>query len=90
MASLYIKDAHTADRVARMAHQRGTTKTALVGRALDALEQIEPPLATPADDAEPTDFVAWMQWHRARNPLPPPTGRVADKAFFDDLWGDGD
>ena len=88
MASLYIKDENTTERVTRMARQRGETKTALVGRALDALEQAEP--MSIADEAEPVDFVEWMKWHRARNPLPPPTGKKADKAFFDEMWGDGD
>lgn len=87
MASLYIKDGMIADRVADMARRRGTTKTALVGRALDALERIDP---VPADGEEPEDLVEWMKWHRARNPMPPPTGRKADKAFFDRLWGEPD
>lgn len=91
MASLYIKDAVTAGRVDRMARQRGTTKTALVARALDALEKAEPaPVPVSIDDIPPTDFVEWMRWHRARNPLPPPTGRKADKAFFDRMWGEPD
>jgi len=89
MASLYIKDQATAARVSRMAHQRGTTKTALVARALDALERAEP-TASESGDEEPTDFVAWMQWHRARNPLPETTGQKADKAFFDRMWDDAD
>lgn len=83
MASLYIKDPHTAERVARVAARLGTTKTAALNRAIDALEQIMADENTP-----PTDFVEWMKWYRARNPLPPPTGLKADKAFFDELWGE--
>ena len=89
MASLYIKDENTADRVTRMARQRGTTKTALVGRALDALERAEP-VAVPGGDTPPDDPVEWMRWHRARHPLPPLTGRKSDKAFFDRMWGEPD
>jgi antitoxin VapB len=83
MASLYIKDAATAERVARIAERLGATKTATVNRALDALERASGDTETP-----PTDFVEWVKWHRARNPLPPPTGLKADKAFFDEMWGE--
>jgi len=84
MASLYIKDAKTAERVTRIAERLGTTKTAALNRAFDALEQSLPR----DDDTPPTDFVGWMKWYRARNPLPPPTGLKADKAFFDEMWGE--
>lgn len=84
MASLYIKDAKTAERAARIAERLGTTKTAALNRAFDALERTLPPY----EDTPPTDFVEWMKWHRARNPLPQPTGLKADKAFFDEMWGE--
>ena len=91
MASLFIKDGATAARVTRMARQRGTTKTALVGRALDALEQAEPTSSSAeGETAEPSDFAEWMKWHRTRNPLPRATGRKVDKAFFDRMWGEPD
>ena len=83
MASLYIKDPVTADRVTRVADRLGTTKTAALNRAIDALEQIMADADTP-----PGDFVEWTKWYRARNPLPPPTGQKADKAFFDEMWGE--
>lgn len=89
MASLYIKDPATADRVDRLAKRWGTTKTALVGRALDALERVEPLPPLDEDDAGPTDPVAWVKWHRARHPLPPKV-RETDKAFFDRMWGEPD
>lgn len=88
MASLYIKDAATAARVERMARQRGITKTALVGRALEVLDQSEPQ-SNAQEDKPPADPVAWIKWHRARNPLPPRIG-VADKAFYDRMWGEPD
>jgi antitoxin VapB len=34
------------------------------------------------------DLLAWLDDHRRRNPLPPPTGVKADKAFFDEMWGE--
>ena len=89
MASLYIKDPVTAGRVERLARQRGTTKTALVGRALDALEQIEGEAAPPGAETPPSAPLEWIRWHRARKPLPTKVGN-ADKAFFDRLWGEPD
>jgi antitoxin VapB len=82
MASLYIKDSQTAARVDRLAQRLGETKTATVNRALQLLEE-----QVQADDPPPKDFVAWMKWHRARNPLPPKVAD-ADKAFFDEMWGE--
>lgn len=90
MGALYIKDDATADRVARMARQRGTTKTALVGQALDALDRADGAPVNVGDDPQPSDFVEWIKWHRARHPLPPATGRTSDKTFFDRMWGEGD
>ena len=89
MASLYIKDPATAERDDRLARQHGTTKTALVGRALDALERAEPEQVQADDQTGPDDPVEWIKWHRARNPLPPKV-READKAFFDRMWGEPD
>ena len=58
-------------------------------RAVSAARRV----AGPADSAEPARIgeaaplreriAAW----RHENPLPPPTGQPADKAFFDDLSG---
>ncbi|WP_419809739.1 hypothetical protein [Sphingomonas sp.] len=88
MASLFIKNPMIAGRVERLAKQHGTSKTALIDRALDALERIEP--AAFADpDMPPDDPLEWMKWHRARNPLPPKV-REAGKAFFDRMWGEPD
>ena len=88
MASLFIKNPATADRVERLAKQLGSSKTALIDRALDALEKSGP---APTGDADtpPDDAVEWIKWHRARNPLPPRIGE-ADKAFFDRMWGEPD
>ena len=80
MASLYIKDSLTAARVGRFAERLGTTKTDTIRRALDALEA---KLGT-SEPAEATGSLAerLSAWRKA-NPLPPPTGLKADKAFFD-------
>jgi len=80
MASLYIKDGKTANRVDRLAQRLGETKTATVNRALQLLEE-----KLEVDDPPPKDLVEWVKWRRARHPLPPKVAE-ADKAFFDELW----
>ena len=76
---LYIKDDATAELVARLASERGLSKQ-------DAVK-----LAVQAELARTTAEVPLRErlaaWHAA-NPLPPPTGFVADKAFFDELSGE--
>lgn len=85
MASLYIKDDITTQKVRRMARRLGTTQTEAVRRGMEALERELPP-AGPAKQ----DFLEWLDQHRRENPLPPSTGLKADKAFFDRLWGEPD
>lgn len=84
MASLYIKDPETAAAVARVAKRLGTSKTQVVR---DAIRRVE-------DDLDKTtrrqDLREWMREYRAKNPLPPPTGLKADKAFYDWLSGEED
>lgn len=83
MAALYIKDAQTAALVADVARLTGKTKTAVVREALQEFRHKLPP--EPKDD-----LVAWWQDYRRRNPLGPPTGLKADKAFYDSLYEDDD
>ncbi len=76
---LYIKDDTTAQFVAQLARLRGVSKQAAVKLAVQAeLERAE--RAIPLRDR----FAAL----RATHPLPPTTGKAADKVFFDDLSGD--
>lgn len=75
---LYIKDDTTAELVAQLAKLRGVSKQDAVKLAVQAeLDRAEE--AVPLRDR----FAAL----RAAHPLPPSTGEVADKAFFDDLSG---
>jgi len=75
---LYIKDDSTAELVAQLASQRGLSKQAAVKLAV--LAELERGLAAvPLRDR----FAAL----RAAHPLPPATGKEADKDFFDDLSG---
>jgi antitoxin VapB len=76
---LYIKDDATAALVAQLAAQRGVSKQDAVRLAVQAeLERIRQ--AVPLRQR----IAAWRKDH----PMPPPTGRQADKSFFDDLSGE--
>jgi antitoxin VapB len=75
---LYIKDNTTADLVTQLAKLRGLTKQDAVRLAVQAeLDR--------AHKAIP--LRARVQALRAAHPLPPPTGKTADKDFFDELSG---
>lgn len=82
MASLFIKDPETANLVARVARKVGTTKTALV-RELAAAREAE----IDRSHRRATLKQRLDAWREA-NPLPPSTGLEADKAFFDEMWGE--
>ncbi len=75
---LYIEDDGTAELVARLAKLRGISKQDAVKIAVQA----------ELDRADETgslrDRFAAL---RTAYPMPPKTGAVADKAFFDDLSG---
>jgi antitoxin VapB len=76
---LYIKDDTTARLVGELATQRGITKQDAVRLAVtNELERAKE--AIPLRER----LAAWRQ----ANPMPPPTGEVADKAFYDELSGD--
>jgi antitoxin VapB len=76
---LYIKDDTTARLVAQFAKLRGVSKQDAVRIAIQA-ELDRAREAIPLRDR----FAALRQAHK----LPPATGNVADKAFFDDLSGE--
>lgn len=84
MASLYIKDDETAAIATRVSRLMSASKTATVRRALLDLEaKLEAESAKPRQST-----VEWLRAYRERHPLPPPTGLKADKAFFDEMWGE--
>jgi antitoxin VapB len=75
---LYIKDDTTAELVAQLAKLRGLTKQAAVRLAVQAeLDRTR--------EAIPLRQRAAAL--RTAHALPPPTGKAADKDFFDDLSG---
>ena len=82
MGALYIKDEETAALVRRVAARSGMTNTDLV-RELTAAREAELERETKAEE-----WLRWMAAHRKKNPLPPATGKKADKAFFDEMWGE--
>jgi len=76
---IYIKDEETTQLVNELARQSGTTKRDAVKSAVkEALDRrlMDMPLRK--------RIALWRRLH----PLPPPTGEIADKAFFDELSGD--
>lgn len=78
MASLYIKNAETAELAEEVAALLGTTKTAAVHEALLARKQT---LERERRGSIHERMKAW----RAAHPLGEPTGLEADKAFYDSL-----
>ena len=82
MASLYIKKPETADLAQQVAALMGTTKTEAVH---DALLRRKRELS---DTSRAEAMLAKLDAWRAAHPLPPPTGRRSDKAFFDEMWGE--
>lgn len=84
MASLYIKDSETAALAERVAKRLGTTKTEAVRNALRKMD------AELKSGPDGQSTVHWLEEFRRKHPLPPPTGRKADKAFFDWLSGEED
>lgn len=82
MASLFIKDSETAALATEIATRLGTTKTEVVR---DLLRRKKAELGN--EEPKP-DFLEWMRQYRRDHPLPPPTGLKADKAFFDEMWGE--
>lgn len=75
---LYVKNDATARLVDKLAKLRGVSKQDAVKLAVTA------ELERAAGSVPLRDRFAQL---RAAHPLPPPTGAVADKAFFDDLSG---
>ena len=76
---LYIKDETTTRLVNELARQRGLTKQAAVRLAVQA----ELDRAAAAVPLRERLVKLWTEY-----PLPPPTGKAADKAFFDKLSGE--
>ncbi|WP_419758007.1 type II toxin-antitoxin system VapB family antitoxin [Acidisoma sp.] len=76
---LYIKDDATAALVDRLAKQRGITKQDAVRQAVQAeLDRLR----------ETIPLRERLEAFWREHPLPPATGQVTDKAFFDELSGD--
>ena len=71
----------TREQVARAARRLGVSEEEAIRRALAALsDHGEQPQEKP-------NAREWLAAYRREHPLPPPTGLLADKAFYDDLSG---
>ncbi|MCF3945086.1 type II toxin-antitoxin system VapB family antitoxin [Acidiphilium sp. AL] len=76
---LFIKDDETAALVAELAQKRHCTKQDAVKQAVRAALD---------HDREAIPLRERLRQLWAEHPLPPKSGLVADKAFFDDLSGE--
>ncbi len=76
---LYIKDDGTARLVSKLAKLRGISKQDAVKMAVQA------ELDRAAEAIPLRERFATL---RREHPLPPPTGKAADKRFFDELSGE--
>lgn len=83
MASLFIKDHDTAERVARVAKRAGMTKTALVSDMTIAREAEMDRAEAAAPVRKSARAILEELWRK--HPLGEPTGLEADKAFYDSL-----
>ena len=71
----------TSEQVARAAKRLGVSEDEAIRRALAEL------LGKPEPVPPRPNLREWLAEYRRQHPLPPPTGLVADKAFYDDLSG---
>ena len=74
-------DSETSEQVARAAKRLGVSEEEAIRRALAEL------LGKPEPVPPRPNLREWLAEHRRQHPLPPPTGLLADKAFYDDLSG---
>jgi antitoxin VapB len=86
MASLYVKKDEAGALASELAELTGRSKTEAVCEALrEAIMRHKAELRR--RDA-PKSSVEWLRAYRKEHPLPVATGLKADKAFFDELWGE--
>lgn len=84
MASLYIKDPHTAALASELALLLNQSKTEIVRELLEKRKaEISRPLTGDA-------YLAWLEEWRKRTPMQEMTGPPTDKTYFDWLSGDDD
>ncbi len=77
-------DAETSDLVVRLARRLGMSEAEAIRRGL---AEFEAGLDRTERNPQAPD---WLVRFWRDHPLPPPTGRKADKAFFDWLCGEED
>lgn len=102
MSYIYIGDASTASTMSRLATRLGKSTEEVIQLGLDLVryrvepspevrQRVEAFLRSEQETLKQTranDIRVKLDAWRAANPLPPPTGLRADKAFFDEMWGE--
>jgi hypothetical protein len=76
--ALYVKDDRARQLAETLAEKLGKTKSDVVVAALQ--EKLD-------RERAPVTLLETVRQFWAENPMPPPTGNVSDKEFFDDLSG---
>jgi antitoxin VapB len=84
MGAIHIDNPEITGRITRLAQRLGMSVEEAIERGLREFE--EGLDRTRRNPEAPQWLVAYWRDH----PLPPPTGLLADKAFFDALWEEGD
>jgi antitoxin VapB len=77
--ALYVKDDRARQLAETLADKLGKTKSDVVLAALQ--EKLD-------REAKPVSIFEKLEKLWAEHPVPPPTGEIADKAFFDELSGE--
>ena len=82
MGYIQLRDKALTEQASRLAERLGVSEEDAIATALAAYEENLDRFERNPNAPE------WLKKFWRENPLPPPTGLKADKAFFDDLSGD--
>lgn len=84
MGAIQIDNPEITGRITRLAQRLGMSVEAAIERGLREFEEgLDRTRRNP-------EAPQWLVEYWRDHPLPPPTGLLADKAFFDDLCGEND
>ena len=84
MGAIRIDNPEITGRITRLAQRLGMSVEEAIERGLREFEEgLDRTRRNP-------NAPQWLVEYWRDHPLPPPTGRLADKAFFDAMWGEDD
>lgn len=84
MGAIHIDNPEITGRITRLAQRLGMSVEEAIERGLREFEEgLDRTRRNP-------EAPQWLVDYWRNHPLPPPTGLLADKAFFDNLCGQGD